>query len=123
MTASGLTAETILISGHKGDQVEAYLARPTGTTGPVPGIVVIHHAPGWDEWTREVCWKFAHRGIAAISPHLYSREGTGTPDELVARSRARGGVSDEQVVGDAVAAATYLRSQDFSNKKVAVIGF
>lgn len=123
MTYAGMVAETLTIPGHQGDEIEAYLASPTGAAGPLPGVVVIHHAPGWDEWTREVCWKLAHHGFAAISPHLYSRHGPGSPDDLAARARGHGGVSDEQVVGDVAGAASFLRAQPDANGKVGVIGF
>ena len=123
MTYPGLVTETITIKGHRGDQIEAYSARPNGAVGPLPGVVVIHHAPGWDEWTLEVCWKLAHHGFAALSPHLYSRHGPGSPDDLAALARGRGGVSDEQAVGDVAGATAFLRAQPYSNGKVGVIGF
>ncbi len=44
----GLLAESIRMQGHNGDEVDAYLARPLGA-GPFPGVVLIHHMPGWDE--------------------------------------------------------------------------
>ncbi len=85
--------------GAKGDVLNAYYARPLGA-GPFPGMVVIHHLPGWDEWYREATRKFAHHGYAAISPNLYFRDGHGTPEDVGAQVRAAGGVPDDQVVGD-----------------------
>ena len=82
----GMIAESVAIAGHNGDDVEAYYARPLGA-GPFPGVVVIHHMPGWDEWTREVVRKFAQHGYAAISPHLYARLGPGSPDDLVPKNK------------------------------------
>ena len=67
MPYSGVSAETVTIKGHNGDDIEAYYGRPSGS-GPFPGVVVIHHVPGWDEWTTEVVRKFAHHGYIAISP-------------------------------------------------------
>ena len=67
--------------------------------------------PGWDEWIIEATRKLAHHGFATIAPHLYFREGPGSPDDVGARVRAAGGVPDEQVVGDAKGAAAYLRAQ------------
>src|SRR5579871_1088786 len=118
----GLQAETVTFRGHNGDQGEAYYARPT-RGGKFPGIVVIHHLPGWDEWTTEVVRKFAHHGYAAISPHLYFREGSDSPDDIGARVRAAGGVADAQVMGDVAGAIGYLRSQPHANGKIGVIGF
>src|ERR1700758_2778216 len=118
----GLQGEPVMFRGHNGDQGEAYYARPIGS-GRFPGVVVIHHLPGWDEWIIEVVRKFAHHGYAAIAPHLYFRDGPGSPDDIGARVRAAGGVSDAGVVGDAAGAAAYLREQPNSNGKVGVIGF
>ena len=118
----GMLAESVIVRGAGGDEVDAYYARPLGP-GPFPGVVVIHHMPGWDQWTREVVRKFAQNGYAAISTHLYSRLGAGSPDDLAARARAEGGVSDDQVAGDVAGAAAYLRAQQYASGKVGAIGF
>jgi carboxymethylenebutenolidase len=117
-----MLAETVVIRGHGGDEIEAYLARPLGS-GPHPGVVVIHHAPGWDLWTREVARKFAQHGYAAIAPHLYSRVGPGAWDDVAARARAAGGSPDDQVMGDLQGSMDYLRAQPYSNGRVGMIGF
>ncbi len=117
----GMLAETVTVSGHNGDAIGAYFARPLGE-GPFPGVVLIHHLPGWDEFYRETTRRFAHHGYAAISPNLYHREGHGTPEDVAAMVRADGGVPDEQVVGDVVASARVLRGLPTSNGKVGVIG-
>ncbi len=118
----GMIAETVAIRGHDGDDIVAYYARPLGG-GPFPGVVVIHHMPGWDEWTREVVRKFAGHGYAALSPHLYARLGPGSPDDVAARARAAGGVSDDQVVGDVANSVWFLRAQPYANGRVGIIGF
>jgi carboxymethylenebutenolidase len=122
MTYEGQIAESISMTGDAGDQIEAYLARPLGSSS-APGVVVIHHMPGWDPWTKEVVRKFAHHGYAAIAPHLFSRFGPGSWEDLAAAARAAGGVPDAQVVGDVDAAVRLLRSQPYANGKVGVIGF
>ena len=122
MSYPGLIAETVKFQGHNGDKGEAYYARPSAA-GKVPGVVLIHHMPGWDEWITEATRKLAHHGFATIAPHLYFREGPGSPDDVGARVRAAGGVADDQVVGDAKGAAAYLRAQPNANGKVGVIGF
>ena len=117
-----MIAETIGIPGHNGEIIQAYYARPvTATT--VPGVIVVHHMPGWDEWSKEVTRKLAYHGYAAICPHLFSRQGPGRWDDVAAAARARGGAPDAQVVGDAEGAAAFLRAQPDSNGKVGAIGF
>jgi len=49
MAYRGMLAETVPFRGHNGDVGEAYYARAAGAGGPLPGVVVIHHMPGWDE--------------------------------------------------------------------------
>jgi carboxymethylenebutenolidase len=117
----GMLAETVLLQGHQGDHINAYLARPLGP-GPFPGVVLAHHFPGWDEWYREATRKFAHHGYAAISPNLYYRTGHGSPDDVAAKVRADGGIPDEQAVGDIHGALLYLKSQAYSNGKAGVFG-
>ena len=128
MAYTGMTTETVTIAGHNGDQLEAYFAQPAGT-GPFPGVVVIHHLPGWDEWTTEVVRKLAHHGYAAVSPHLYSRSGM-SPEEAGAEAlrglQAGGpvvGQPDAQAMGDIEAAASWLKARGTSNGKVGCIGF
>ena len=117
----GMLAETVGVHGHNGDAINAYIARPLGT-GPFPGVVVIHHAPGWDELYREFTRKFAHHGYIAISPNLYHREGHGTPEDVGAKVRGDGGVPDDQVMGDVEGSMRYLRSLPYLNGKVGVFG-
>ena len=77
-------AETISITGHGGDQVEAYLARPLGP-GPYGGVVVIHHMPGYDEGSKEITRTFAAHGYLAICPTLHYRAAPGaSPDDAAA---------------------------------------
>jgi carboxymethylenebutenolidase len=117
----GMIAETVMISGAGGELINAYYARPLGP-GPFPSMVLIHHAPGWDEWYREATRKFAHHGYASISPNLYYREGHGTPEDVGAKVRAQKGVPDDQVVGDLTGALQFLRAQPYSNGKVGIFG-
>ena len=117
----GMLAETSTLHGFHGDVINAYFARPLGP-GPFPGMVVIHHAPGWDEWYREATRRFAHHGYAAISPNLYFRDGHGIPEDVAAKVRGAGGVPDDQAVGDIEGAMQYLRSLPYLNGKVGVFG-
>ena len=121
MHYEGMLAEIVSIPGNKGELISAYVARPLGP-GPFPGVVLVHHNPGWDEWYREATRKFAHHGYAAVSHNLHHRAGEGSADDLAAKVRAQGGVPDAQVIGDTEGAVTWLRAQPYLNGKVGVIG-
>jgi carboxymethylenebutenolidase len=121
--SDSMNAGTVRMAGRGGDEIEAYVARPTGD-GPRGGVVVIHHMPGYDRGTKEIVRRFAELGYDAICPNLYWREAPGAaPDDAAATARAQGGVPDERLVGDVGGAADYLRSLPSSNGKVGVIGY
>jgi len=115
-------AETVLMRGHRGDQIDAYLARPLGVAA-MPGVVIIHHMPGWDGPTKEIARRFAHHGYAAISPNLHFREGKATPQENSASVRAAGGMPDDRTMGDVQGAVDYLRTLPYLNGRVGIIGY
>jgi len=117
----GITTEIITYLGGGGDQVHAYVARPH-TDGPVPGIVAVHHMPGWDEFYQEFSERLARHGYNVICPDLYCRFGHGLPDDVTAKVRAEGGVHDDSVVADCEAAAGWLNAQPNANGKVGIIG-
>jgi carboxymethylenebutenolidase len=95
-----LSANTVRITGHGGDEVEAYLARPEGE-GLRGGVVVIHHMPGYDRATKEITRRFAELGYDAICPNLHWRDAPGAaPDDASAPARANGGVPDDRLIGD-----------------------
>jgi carboxymethylenebutenolidase len=121
--SESLSAQTIRLIGHGGDEIEAYLAQPAASE-PRGGVVVIHHMPGYDRATKEIVRRFAEMGYAAICPNLYWREAPGAaPDDAAATARAQGGVPDERLVGDVGGAAKYLRSLPHANGRVGVIGY
>jgi carboxymethylenebutenolidase len=116
-------AETVTIRGHAGDEIEAYTARPL-QPGPIGGVVVIHHMPGYDKQSKEYARTFAAHGYNAVVPNLYHRDAPGAdPDDAAAAARAKGGVPDERLVGDVAGAAAYLRGLSSSNGKVGTIGY
>src|SRR5262252_9156776 len=83
MSYPSLIAETVMFTGHNGDRGEAYYARPTRAE-KFPGIVVVHHLPGWDEWIIEVVRKFA-RGARRHRQGRHHRFLLGRPARLSLR--------------------------------------
>lgn len=116
-------AEPVRFTGHGGDAVDGYYARPLGT-GPFPGLVIIHHAPGLDEETMDVTRRLAVRGFATLTPHLYTRESRDV-DPLTAAKlvRSNGGLDDDQMLGDIAGAVARLRSEVFCSGRVGLLGF
>lgn len=119
--SDGMTASVVNYASAGGDRIHAYVARPDGP-GPFPGIVLLHHMPGWDEIYREFTRRFAQHGYNAICPDLYCRDGHGRPDDVAAKVRADGGVPDRRVVDDSAAAAHWLGALPTSSGKVGIIG-
>jgi len=121
--SDAMQAETITIAGNDGDEIEAYLARPTGEDR-YPGVVVIHHMPGYDRETKEIARTFAVRGYAALCPNLFHRYAPGAKSgDAAAAARAAGGVPDAQCVGDVAGAIAHLKALPGASGKIGVIGY
>jgi carboxymethylenebutenolidase len=121
--SDALTAETITITAGNGDEIQAYSARALDEA-PRGGVVVIHHAPGYDDATKEIARRFAAEGYNAVVPNLYWRQAPdASPAEAAKTVLSGGGVADEQLVGDVSGAADYLKGLSNSNGKVGVIGY
>jgi carboxymethylenebutenolidase len=118
-----MMADQVTIRGHNDDDIEAYFARPLGA-GPFPGVVVIHHMPGYDRATKEIVRTFAVYGYSALCPNLFHRYAPGAKSaDAAAAAREAGGVPDAQCIGDVAGAAHVLRTLPTSNGKVGVIGY
>ncbi len=118
-----IVAGTVEMTGAGGDEIEAYVGLPQ-TDRSTPGVVIIHHMPGFDAATKEIVRRFAGWGYAAVCPNLHYREAPGAdPDDAAAANRAAGGVPDDRLVGDVGAARDYLLSLPTSNGTSGVMGF
>jgi carboxymethylenebutenolidase len=117
----GMLAEVVAWPGGRGEWINAYLARPLGPR-PFPGVILVHHMPGWDAWYFRATRKFAVHGDVAVAPNLYFRAGHGTPGDVAARVRAEGGVVDAQVLADLEATITAVRALPYLNGKVGIFG-
>ena len=118
---SGMIAETIAFKGHEGKEIHAYYSRPLGKE-KYPGIVLIPHMPGWDEWCREAARRYTEHGFAVMCPDIYQDYGYGTAPEVSDRMRAAGVPSDANVMADAKGCLDFLKGQQQSNGKVGVTG-
>jgi carboxymethylenebutenolidase len=121
--SDAMVAETVSITGHNGDEIEAYFARPLDGTEQ-PSVVVIHHMPGYDRSSKEIVRTFGVYGYAALMPNLHHRYAPGAKaSDAAAAAREAGGVPDEQCRGDVAEAMAMLRGRPEANGRVGVIGY
>jgi carboxymethylenebutenolidase len=116
-----ITASNTTYPAGGGDQLHAYVVRPQ-SDGLLPGVVLVHHLPGWDEFYQEFAERLGRHGYNVICPDLYCRFGHGTPDDVAAKVRAQGGVHDDSVVADGEAALSWLKAQPNANGRVGIVG-
>ncbi len=115
-----IETETVSINGASG-AVSAYVAKPAGAAS-APGVVIIHENRGLQPHIKDVARRAAVAGFIAVAPDFQSQVG-GTPedsDEAVEKTRS---LDMEKIVGDAVAAAAYVRGRDDCSGKVGCVGF
>lgn len=117
----GVTARITAFTGGSGDEIHAYVASPLGDR-PRPGVVLVHHMPGWDEFYFEFAERLARHGYEVICPDLYCRFGHGLPDDVCAKVRSVGGVHDDSVIADGAAALAWLQARPTHNGKVGIVG-
>ncbi|MBS1182686.1 MAG: clcD [Proteobacteria bacterium] len=116
-----LDASTIEFAGD-GGPMKGYLVRAKATTGPLPAVMVIHENRGLNGHIEDVARRLALEGFLVLAPDFLSPAG-GTPaDEDKARDLI-GGLDRAKAVGNAVAAATFLRGHEGGNGKSGSVGF
>lgn len=72
--------------------------------GPAPGIIVVQHAAGVDDFVCGMCDRWADAGFVAIAPDLYHREAPGASDDPMTRM---GRLRDPSIIADVNAAVAH----------------
>ena len=105
LSPDAVRAETVTITGHGGDEIEAYLGQPLGRGLARRNRLDPPHArlrPG-DQGVRPTARR--RRAITRCARTCTRREAPGAdPDDAAAAVRAAGGVPDERLVGDVAGA-------------------
>src|SRR5215204_277187 len=97
-----------------------HLSVPEGP-GRFPGIVVIQHQWGIDEFMQSMTGRLAEAGYVAAAPDLYHRDGPECTDDVTAR---RSRLSDRKVINDVNARVNFLQSHHAVDKsRLGIIGF
>ncbi len=104
-----------------GAAMPVYVSSPDGP-GPFPAMVVIHHAPGVDEFVQETADRLAGEGYTAIAPDLFHR----ITDEMVESSgkTRRDLLSDPEIVADVNATVEFLSAHpSVDSERLGITGF
>ena len=104
-----------------GAAMPVYVSTP-GSTGPAPAVVVIHHAPGVDEFVQEFSDRLTGEGYTAAAPDLFHR----MTDEMVERSgkTRRDLLSDPEIVADVNATVEHLTGHaSVDSGRLGITGF
>lgn len=100
-------------------EMRTYISHPEG--GAAPGIIVIQHAGGVDEFVRGMADRFAGAGFTAITPDLYHREAPDSKDDPITRMLR---LRDPLVIADVNAAIDHARRlPEVSGDKFGITGY
>ncbi|MGH9319282.1 MAG: YghX family hydrolase [Vicinamibacteria bacterium] len=118
-----LKTEYVTYDSPKGyGEVKAYLTRPAGSSGKLPGVVVIHENRGLNPHIEDVARRTGLAGYLALAPDGLTSLGgyPGNDDE----GREMQSQLDRDKLGeDFVAAAEFLQSHPDCTGRVACVGF
>ena len=103
-----------------GADMRLYVSVPDGT-GPFPGVVVIQHQGGVDEFMEEMTQRIASAGYLGVAPDLYHRDAPDCRDDAPTR-RAR--LRDVTVIKDVNATVDFLTGHRLAESdRLGIIGF
>ncbi|WP_102958978.1 dienelactone hydrolase family protein [Mangrovicella endophytica] len=118
---SRLTSIWATLPGPEGD-IKAYLTKPAGSTGDLPGVLVIHENRGLNAHIQDVARRLALEGFTVLAPDLLSAAGGTPPDEDQARKLIQE-LNAATTVKNAVAAVDWLGQQGGVEGRVGAVGF
>ncbi|MDA8094049.1 MAG: dienelactone hydrolase family protein [Betaproteobacteria bacterium] len=115
MTSTSRSGAAVCVDGQN---MALYVAHPEGA-GPFPGLVVIQHASGVDEFVRAMADQLAEAGYVAAAPDLYHRQAEPrAPLERMAQ------LKDAEVIADVNATVEALRAdRRVQHEHIGVVGF
>lgn len=120
---SRLSSDYIMYdSPNGGGQIKGLLSTPTGISGKVPGVVVVHENRGLNPYIEDVGRRTAVAGFISLAPDALTPLGgyPGNDDDGRAMQSKR---DRNEMLEDFIAAYEYLKNHPNCNGKVAVVGF
>lgn len=103
-----------------GSAMRMHVSAPAGA-GPFPGIVIMQHQGGVDEFVQQTTQRLAQAGYIAAAPDLYHRDGPDCKDDIVTR---RSRLSDRRIINDIAATVNFLQRHDsIASERIGIMGF
>ena len=97
-----------------------HVSAPDGA-GPFPGIVVMQHQGGVDEFIQQITQRLAQADYIAAAPDLYHRDGPDCQDDIVTR---RSRLSDRRIINDITATVNFLQHHaSIAGEQIGIVGF
>lgn len=118
-----LVSEYLEYESPKGaGKMKGLLTRPANTTGPLPGIIVVHENRGLNPYIEDVAHQAALDGFIAFAPDALTPFGgyPGTDDEGRTMQAKR---EREEMLQDFIAGYEVLKANEKCTGKVGVVGF
>jgi carboxymethylenebutenolidase len=103
-----------------GAEMPLCVSVPDGA-GPFPGVVVIQHQGGVDNFVQDMTQRLASAGYVGVAPDLYHRDGPSCQDDGPTR-RAR--LRDVTVIKDVNATVDFLQGhRGVDGERLGIVGF
>ncbi len=118
-----ITTEMITIQSPNGyGSIKAYVAKPAGATGKLPGVLVIHENRGLNPHTEDIARRLALDGYVALAPDALTPLGGYPGNEDAARSEFAK-LDQAKTRQDFLASYAALKARADNSGKVGAVGF
>lgn len=122
-TDPAIVPEYITYTSPQGHgEVRAYLVRPAGAAGKVPGVVVVHENRGLNPYIEDVARRVAKAGFVALAPDGLTSVG-GYPGNDDKGRELQATVDPAKLMNDFFAAIEFLMQHQATTGKVGITGF
>ncbi|HSM41485.1 MAG TPA: YghX family hydrolase [Afifellaceae bacterium] len=119
----GIVTSRVTYNSPNGNgDVNAYLVRPAGADGDLPGVLVIHENRGLNPYIEDVARRMGKAGFMALAPDGLTSVGGYPGNDEEGRELQRT-VDREKLLNDFFAGFEYLKSRDDCTGKVGAVGF
>ena len=120
---SRIDASTIDYTSPDGHgTIKAYMAKPAGASGPLPGVVVVHENRGLNPYIADVARRLAVDGFVALAPDGLTPLGGYPGNDNDGREMQRK-LDGAKLREDFMAAFDHLKASGDTTDRIGVVGF